>query len=350
MIITTQSLLAAALFAFLWSLFVSANALRLGTWLRVLDKPDPVGGRKRHEKITPMVGGIGSVFPAIVLLFVMAATAEWPNQTARGEMVWIGAATLGLMLVGLFDDRYQLTAKFRLLVSSVVFTILMLQVPDLYLSIIWVSFIERPLILGLWGGVLSTLCLVGFLNALNMMDGKNGLVIGLSLFWSIALLVYAPGQLKPVLLGLTIALTVILWFNLKGQLFLGDSGSYALSGLIGILTIYIYSRRPESLNIDQVILWLSLPVMDCVRVMMSRVSRGHSVFHPGRDHFHHYLSKRLGWERGKYVCWGLVWVPGVVSLIWPDASLFLLLATVIVYASIVRQLITPRRPSLMSAN
>jgi UDP-GlcNAc:undecaprenyl-phosphate/decaprenyl-phosphate GlcNAc-1-phosphate transferase len=350
MILSTKMLLAASLFALVWSLVVSANALRLGTWLRVLDKPDPVGGRKRHDKTTPMVGGIGAVLPAIILLFSIAAVSEWPNQTARGELVWIGAASLGLMLVGLFDDRYQLTAKFRLAISCVVFSLLMFQVPDLYLSLIWVSFLDRPLILGLWGGLLSTLCLVGFLNALNMMDGKNGLVIGLSLFWSIALLVYAPGQLKPVLLGLTIALTVILWFNLKGQLFLGDSGSYALSGLIGILTIYIYSRRPDALDLDQIVLWLSLPVMDCVRVMTSRVSRGLSVFHPGRDHFHHYLSKRLGWERGKYVCWGLVWVPGVLSLMWPSGSLILLLGTILAYAAIVRQLITPRVPTLMSAN
>jgi UDP-GlcNAc:undecaprenyl-phosphate/decaprenyl-phosphate GlcNAc-1-phosphate transferase len=349
MTMTPTMLLLSGLFACVWAIVVGLNAHRIGTWLRVLDTPDPLGGRKRHDRITPMVGGLGSVVPALLLLLSTAQFGHYPNLTAQAELIWIGIAVLALLLIGLFDDKYQLSAKFRLIVSAIIFSMLIIQVPDLYISLILVSFLDHPIIMGVWGGVLSVLCLVGFLNALNMMDGKNGLVIGISLFWSIALLVYAPAQMQPMLMGLTVSLAVMLWFNLSGRLFMGDSGSYALSGLIGILSIYIYSRRPEALNVDQIVLWLSLPVMDCVRVMMTRALRGLSVFHPGRDHFHHYLSKRLGWERGKYVCWALVWVPGFASLIWPQASLALLALTVGVYSIIVWRLTMPRRSSFAAA-
>jgi UDP-GlcNAc:undecaprenyl-phosphate/decaprenyl-phosphate GlcNAc-1-phosphate transferase len=205
--------------------------------------------------------------------------------------------------------------------------------------------VDHALILGFWGGLLSILCLVGFLNALNMMDGKNGLVIGMSLFWCVALLNTAPTQMSPMLVCLTVALLVTLGFNLAGRLFLGDSGSYALSGLIGIIAIYTFSRRPGSVMAEQVLLWLSLPVMDCLRVMAARLGRGQSMFHPGRDHFHHYLSMHLGWERGKYVCWALVWVPGIASLVWPAASLPLLALTIASYVVLVRYMVSPRRPA-----
>ncbi len=87
------------------------------------------------------------------------------------------------------------------------------------------------------------MCLVALQNAVNMADGKNGLVIGLSLIWIAALAAYAPVQLTPILIVLAIGLRITMVFNLRNKLFLGDAGSYALSVVIGALTIYAYNRH-----------------------------------------------------------------------------------------------------------
>jgi UDP-GlcNAc:undecaprenyl-phosphate/decaprenyl-phosphate GlcNAc-1-phosphate transferase len=315
------------------AVLVGVCAGRIGTGLGLMDVPDPIGGRKRHDHVTPLVGGLACVLPALAALLATALTYTFPNMQARDELVWIVVATLILFLVGIMDDKFSLSPKSRFLISLLVFSVLIIQVPDLHLELLWFSVLAEPWILGAGGSVLSIVCLVGLLNALNMMDGKNGLVIGVTLFWTLALWIYAPMQLKPMLGALFAALLVLLYFNLRGLLFLGDSGVYGLSALLGMLAIFIYNRRPDAISADQIVLWLSFPVLDCWRVMLARWLAGRSPWDPGRDHFHHYVARQFGWDRGKYICWALVWVPGLASLAWPGATLLFLGLAVSGYAS-----------------
>jgi UDP-GlcNAc:undecaprenyl-phosphate/decaprenyl-phosphate GlcNAc-1-phosphate transferase len=325
---------------------VGLKATAIGRFLGIMDAPDPKGGRKRHTHVTPLVGGIGSVVPALAVLFVTAMQSDFPNELSRQELTYIMGATFILFCIGVIDDKLSLSPKLRLIISIVVFCTLIILVPDLHLELLWFSFTSQPIYIGVIGSLLSILCLVGLLNALNMMDGKNGHVIGITLFWVFALWIHAPVQLKPLLCTMFAALVVLLYFNLRGKLFLGDSGVYGLSALVGMLAIFIYNRRPDAIMADQIILWFSFPVIDCLRVMATRVLSGRSPFDPGRDHFHHYVAKRYGWERGKYICWALVWVPGIISLTAPDSASALLLVVLLVYFFILAVLL---RPSAMPA-
>ena len=94
--------------------------------------------------------------------------------------------------------------------------------------------------LGILAFPFTILCLVGLQNAINMADGMNGLLIGLSMFWAACLLKHAPDQLTPYLVLMLLGLAILLLYNLAGALFLGDAGSYAIGGTIGILMIYVY--------------------------------------------------------------------------------------------------------------
>jgi UDP-GlcNAc:undecaprenyl-phosphate/decaprenyl-phosphate GlcNAc-1-phosphate transferase len=311
---------------------VGVFANPIGRFLGLMDVPDPVGGRKRHDHITPLVGGLACVLPALGTVLATALTHNFPNLLARNELLWIFSAVLLLFVIGILDDKYSLSPKVRLLISFCVFSLLIIQVPDLHLELLWFSFAERPYVISAVGSFLSIFCLVGLLNALNMMDGKNGLVIGVTLFWCLALWIYAPVQLKPLLGALFASLLVLLYFNMRGILFLGDSGVYGLSALLGMLAIFIYNRRPEFISADQILLWLSFPVVDCLRVMGTRFFAGRSPFDPGRDHFHHYIARQYGWDRGKYICWALVWVPGIASILLPSATMLFLFLLILVYA------------------
>jgi UDP-GlcNAc:undecaprenyl-phosphate/decaprenyl-phosphate GlcNAc-1-phosphate transferase len=327
---TLYALIGGAFAAVLVGVFASP----LGRLMGLMDVPDPIGGRKRHDRITPLVGGLACVLPALGTVMATALTHNFPNILARDELLWIFSAVLLLFVIGILDDKYSLSPKVRLFISFCVFSVLIIQVPDLHLELLWFSISERPYAIGAAGSFLSILCLVGLLNAVNMMDGKNGLVIGITLFWCLALWIYAPVQLKPLLGALFAALLVLLFFNMRGMLFLGDSGVYGLSALLGMLAIFIYNRRPEFISADQIALWLSFPVLDCLRVMGARVVAGRSPFDPGRDHFHHYIARRFGWERGKYICWSLVWVPGIASLLFPRLTMLFLLLLFVTYGAI----------------
>ena len=108
-----------------------------------------------------------------------------------------------------------------------------------------------------------------------MADGKNGIVIGLSLLWVVALVAFGPMHLRPFLVVFAAGLAIALPFNLRGHLFLGDSGTYAISIVVGALTLYVYSVNFTALPADFVMLWFLVPVLDCLRLMVTRNAGDH---------------------------------------------------------------------------
>ena len=309
--------IAAAALALAISWFVGHNADRLGRLFGLLDFPDPSGGRKRHDRITPLVGGFAiavTVMSVVLLRFFDDSTAD----SVRTHLGWFAFAVSGMYLIGLTDDRFALGPKIRLALGFVVLLLVVLYAPDFGLPFLRFSGSERAWFLDDAGQGFALLCLVGLLNAVNMADGKNGLVIGICLIWSLTLLANCPAPLLPVLVATIVALAVMLYFNLSGRLFLGDGGSYALSGIFGLLAIYIYNHEFAVLRADHIAVLFAIPVFDTIRVMTSRLRRGQSPFAGDRDHLHHHLAQRWGWpNKGLFIYLTMVAVPNLLTVAWP---------------------------------
>ncbi len=314
------------------SLLICFYALGIGKIFRLLDVPDPMGGRKRHTKITPLVGGIAILVPTLCVGYLSILNTSFPGTHTPRDLNMILLLILAMFVVGIIDDRWALSAKIRLVVSVIGAVIAVLHVPDLDLTMLAFSGVAKPYFLGGYSTLFSALCLVGLLNAVNMADGKNGLVMGCCSFWTMFLIVYAPDYLRPLLITLLISLVITLQFNLTDKLFLGDGGSYGLSMLLGLLSIYVYNHRYGSITADQIVLWYMLPVIDCVRLLITRYMEGRSPFLPDRSHLHHYMALHLTWDRAKYLYWGMVGVPGALSILWPKMTPGLILAMLILYA------------------
>ncbi len=314
------------------ALLTCLYAMAIGKSFGLLDIPDPVGGRKRHTKITPLVGGIAILVPTLCVGYLSVAHTIFPGTHTPRDLNTILWLVLAMFLIGIIDDRWALSAKIRLVVSIIGAVIAVLHVPDLDLTMLSFSGLAEPYFLGGFSTLFSALCLVGLLNAINMADGKNGLVMGCCSFWTAFLLVYAPDYLRPLLITLLVSLIITLQFNLSEKLFLGDGGSYGLSMLLGLLSIYIYNHRYGSMTADQIALWYMLPVIDCLRLLITRYVEGRSPFLPDRSHLHHYMALHLTWDRAKYLYWAMVGVPGIVSIAWPQITSGLIIATLILYA------------------
>ena len=233
----------------------------VGRWLGVIDYPD--GGRKSHARPTPMVGGIALMVP--LLLVALAEASRQPSDIFP-MLLLVGG---GFLLLGWYDDRHHVPPAVRLLISTALFGTVILLQPGLALtSLDFGGLVVIPL----WvvAFPFTVLCLVGLQNATNMADGMNGLLIGLSIFWTACLLAYAPEELHSYLIMMLVGLSILLLYNVAGALFLGDAGSYAIGGTIGILMIYCYQRADGDLPVLTVVLWLLVPVVDCLRVMATR--------------------------------------------------------------------------------
>ena len=302
------------------ALVVAWNARRIGTALGLMDLP---GGHKQHRAPTPLVGGV-----ALVLAVLPVLAGLWWASTGAARLVpmWLLLSFAGLSLVGSLDDRVHLSAISRLLIAAGVLLLAVWQVPGFAISSLWFSGQQGPWPLpGLWGLGFTLLCFVGLLNAVNMADGKNGLVIGQAILWALVLLVRSPPEMTPVVAAALGALLVLLPFNLRGALFLGDGGSYGLSALFGLLAIHAWNQGDGSMRADDVAVIFAIPVFDTLRLILWRMLQGKSPLAPGRDHLHHYLEARWGWPRPLVLVLALVAVPNAGALLFPGTGLFWLL-------------------------
>lgn len=299
----------------------------IGRLCRVLDEPD--SDLKLHSRTTPLVGGLAVLLPVWALCLVLAVTGE--AAIFYGTLAFAIAAFFTL---GFLDDRRQLTAKLRLIASIVLCGGLLAAVGDYQVISLKFSFLPAPVPLAAFSAAFTILVLVGLLNAINMADGINGLVIGLSLVWSVVLLNDAPPEILPLLIALSVGLVITFAFNLKGRVFLGDSGAYALSVLIGLFAIYSYNSRSPQLPADTVMIWFLIPVLDCLRLMISRMLGGRSPFSADHDHLHHLLL-RLMPHTWTLVCYLLlVGVPSLLAVTFPSLNVYWIVLSLGLYGTI----------------
>ena len=318
--------------ALVLALVVGRYAQAIGDTLRLLDFPDTDGGRKRHNEVTPLVGGLAVAGAAIgSALLTMAFT---PEPVPAVHLGWLAATVAVMFLIGVADDRFHLSPKLRLAVAITMLLLVVSFAPDFSLAFVRFAGWENVWLLGSWGDGFSLLCLVGLLNAVNMADGKNGIVIGMGIIWTLVLASHMPAVMLPVLAGVGAALVVLGMFNMAGKLFLGDGGSYAISALFGLLAIYIYNHDFETMRADDVAVMFAIPVFDTIRLMIVRMAQLRSPFEGDRDHFHHHLHARIGWPRGLWVYLALVALPNAGAVAWPGTGLAWLVVSLVGYTGV----------------
>mgnify|MGYP006198619081 CR=1 FL=1 len=302
--------------AVLVAILLCFNAPRICSSLNLMDIPV---GRKKHAAPTPLMGGVvllGAFVPVAIIFIFAFASERWLGSL----LIWVGCVA-AMALVGLGDDRHSLSPRLRLLISFAVFATAAAVDPTFNVRVL--DFNIPPLTLGLgtwWLAIIFTvICCVGLLNAVNMADGKNGLVLGLSLGWLAILATRAVGPLLPLIGLFAAVLTILFVFNMRGKLFLGDGGAYAIATAIGLLAIMIYNtpgtHALRAISADELMLLFFVPVADSFRLTYKRLRQGRSPMSADRDHLHHHMQDRFGWPVGLFAYWVIALVPTCVILI-----------------------------------
>ncbi len=311
------------------TLLICANAEAIASVLGIFDHPD--GRRKRHPAPTPLVGGLAIVAPFVVLCVIQALD--------RGDTLLYPALAVtaaAYFALGLADDQHHIKPKYRLILATVIAVVVVNVAPAMFvIDALRFTFGVGPIDLYPFSLLFTLVCLVGLLNAMNMADGINGLVLGLCLVWTVLLAVYGPPELRSVLVGFAAAMLITLAFNLRGRLFLGDSGTYAISMVIALLTLYSYQRDPVTLGADVIALWFLVPVLDCLRLIVWRVAAGRSPASPDKQHLHHLLGRRFkpSWVLAIYLA--LVAVPSALAIAWPHLTPVWIALVVAAYVGII---------------
>jgi UDP-GlcNAc:undecaprenyl-phosphate GlcNAc-1-phosphate transferase len=256
----------------------------------LVDIPDR--SRKFHKRATPLTGGIG------ILLAVIISTEIYLDMyNLKGYMPEFSQklyiASIPLLILFLIDDFKSLRPLYRLIIQ-VMLSLYVIFSTDIYLSNLGNLFGFGEIELGILSIPFTIFCVVGIMNAFNMIDGINGLCAGSAMMALLFIGFYSGLMYDSVLIIIIGSIIGFLIFNLrffgkKRGVFLGDSGS----NLIGFWVAWcaIYSSQNSTYQVETItMLWfVSIPLLDCIGLIFSRLVRGISIASPGRDHIHHKL-------------------------------------------------------------
>ena len=106
--------------------------------------------------------------------------------------------------------------------------------------------------------------------------------------------------------------------------------------------IYSYQRAAGDLPMLTVVLWLLVPVVDCLRVMATRLFQQRSPLEPDKNHLHHRLARQWPWPACLVIYLGVVIVPGLSGAVWPSTSLAMIALTLSCYGALL--VLTQSRP------
>jgi UDP-GlcNAc:undecaprenyl-phosphate GlcNAc-1-phosphate transferase len=308
------------------ALIICASATTIGQFLHVMDHPD--SARKIHRQPTPLVGGIAILIPLLVWLGgALAAGAIKDQQFA--SMIILCAAGVGL--AGFADDQTGTTPLSRILALLVFLGVALALMPGLIAhSLNWGSFEPTPLPPVVYAGVIAV-TFAGIVNAVNMADGQNGLVPGMFVIWSLCLVLAGDPLVTPVAAVIAAAGIVVLVFNIRAKLFLGDCGSYGVTFALGLLALTAYAHG--RITIETVTVWFYIPVADCLRLIITRRWEKRSPFAPDTNHFHHRLQSKLGVQYGLVAYLACVAGTSLLAVLEPRFSLVCLIVLTAVYFS-----------------
>lgn len=294
----------------LYSALVVVFCNKIAACLGVVDHPG-AQAHKAHAAPTPLVGGLVALPPAIGIL-LLQFFQEGVSSAHAAAYLALAFASLCSLIVGFFDDRRHIPALVRLIICSGIFGVAISIRPEFVVSALDFQGVGLKVELGLLAVPFSVFCLLAFQNAVNMADGRNGLVGGVAIIWLLALLSYGWHPLTLAIVSLAIGLFIALGANLGGRLFLGDAGTYGIGAFVGLATIWFHRSNVGLHTIDVVIMFM-IPVLDMTRLFVFRILQGRHPFSADHNHLHHFLDRSIGWTYGRKIYYALVACPIIFS-------------------------------------
>lgn len=263
-------------------------AILLGKRIGLVDQP---GGRKKHEGAIPLVGGL-----VIIPIFAaLSYAAGLPDMMPLAPLL---GGVLLLLFIGALDDKFHIHpwARFIIQIWLACYVVIFASAEIENLGNLY-GFGDVHL--GWFAKIFSVTCLVLLMNAINMLDGMDGLCAGfvsVALGW-LAIAAYHAGW-SVYVLGILVLITPLVGFLIynmrhplrkKASIFLGDAGSLSLALILGWFAIKLTQdiHQPQAIPAVVIIWIMSVPIMDTFAIFFVRMRQGRSPFEADRLHLHH---------------------------------------------------------------
>ena len=312
--------------------------IRLAHRYDLLDHP---GLHKRHKRPVPVLGGLGLFLSVWVPVGLAVLLLPGRFSDLAGSLLYIFLGAVLVFMVGFSDDLRPLTAWTKLVAQ--VAAGLILYVGGLSIDPITIPFYGSVHI-GQLSVVITIAWVVGLTNAINIIDGLDGLASGVSLIGAVTLAVvgalYQVGSVLVFAYVLIGFLAVFLYFNrYPARIFLGDGGSLQIGFYFAVISLLVPVKSFTAAALYLPLLALAVPLMEAVVSIVRRLISGHNVMKADRRHLFHYLALAgLTPSQVVRVFWALSVVFGLFALamfFWNRLLVFGLLVLFMVVISII---------------
>lgn len=275
--------IAAFAVSFAITLFTTPFARKVAFKFQAVDYPR---ARGMNNEPVPLMGGLAIVFGFIGSVILLTPFVE-EFHTLRFVGFIIGAVII--VIVGMFDDVYELSAKFKLIVQIIVAAIVILTGTKL-------DFIMWPFweVLKPFASVITVIWIVGLINAVNLIDGLDGLAAGVTSIASICLTILCilSGNILATIICACLAGSSLGFLPRNfapAEIYMGDTGSTFLGYVLAVSSCIGVFKSYAILSILLSILAMALPILDTSFAMIRRAVHHQPIMSPDRGHLHHRL-------------------------------------------------------------
>ncbi|KAA0548341.1 undecaprenyl/decaprenyl-phosphate alpha-N-acetylglucosaminyl 1-phosphate transferase [Bacillus sp. BGMRC 2118] len=277
--------------SFILSILLTPLVKKLAFKIGATDKPNH---RKVHEKIMPRLGGLAIYISFAIGVFIMRPEETYHYAILIGSLI--------VLVTGIIDDMRELSAKIKLLGQIAAALVVV------FYGGISVEFINLPfggqLDFGYLSIPITIIWIVGITNAINLIDGLDGLAAGVSTIalFTIAGMAHLFGQPYVMVMALILAVSSLgfLLYNFHpAKIFMGDSGALFLGYMIGVFALLGFKNVTFISLIIPVVI-LGVPISDTLFAIIRRIVNKQPLSAPDKSHLHHCLL-RIGYSHRQTV-------------------------------------------------
>ena len=247
-----------------------------------------INHRSSHASSVPNTGGIILCFAVLIPLILFS---DYPNQDDFSVLI---SAFAVLLITGIIDDFNPIPVAYKFLGQFIPAIVIITSIDQHELVIPFINdFVKLPFV---FNYLFWILFIVMSINAFNLIDGIDGLALGLGitsgLFYFIKFYEFGNKDLIIFSIVLISGLLGLLFYNVsrKHKIFIGDTGSLLIGGLLvyfGLKYMDLSNSKTTNSSFFMVLGCIFIPLADMIRVTLFRISHGQSPFQADRHHIHH---------------------------------------------------------------
>jgi UDP-GlcNAc:undecaprenyl-phosphate/decaprenyl-phosphate GlcNAc-1-phosphate transferase len=293
--------------------------------LKIYDKPN--SNRKLHIKPIPAIGGTSLIF-AIIIFYLLNIILDNTNLLIYSNSIFFFITSY---LIGLFDDKQKLNINHRIILIIINYTLILSIDPSLVVTKIYINNPNYVIQVDnfLISLIITIFCIFLLYNSINFLDGVNGNLILLTIYWII--IFFVKSNLFSNLALITISsLIICLIYNLRNKIFMGNSGSLLISSIIAYLFLLSHGNENKVFFSDEIVVLFLIPGLDMMRLFFLRLKNNKSPFHGDQNHLHHLLLRK--YEKNRiFIYYFFISVIPYGLYIFFNINIFLLLIIILVY-------------------